>query len=228
MYLSNSHTRRDLPIPAAPTTDTRWARPSSPVACSVSLISRSWRSRPTNGGSSPVTRMSPRAPATTRAARQSWTGSDLPFSSWAPASSYSIAASVARFVASPTKTLPGEAADCTRDAVFTRSPATMPWSLAPSVTAASPVSTPARARRFGAPASSPSAATASIEVERGADGALGIVLVRHRRAPDRHHGVADELLDHAAVALDDAPAGLEVAPSGARGPLPSRGPPTGS
>ena len=45
-------------------------------------------------------------------------------------------------------------------------------------------------------------ATRRDEVERGADGALGVVLVRDRRAPDRHHRVADELLDRAAVALD--------------------------
>ena len=38
--------------------------------------------------------------------------------------------------------------------------------------------------------------------ERGADGPLGIVLVRDRRAEDRHHRVADELLDRAAAALD--------------------------
>ena len=36
----------------------------------------------------------------------------------------------------------------------------------------------------------------------GADGALRIVLARSRRAEDRHHGVADELLDRAAVALE--------------------------
>ena len=40
------------------------------------------------------------------------------------------------------------------------------------------------------------------EVERGAHGALGVVLVGDRRAPDGHHRVADELLDRAAVALD--------------------------
>ena len=38
--------------------------------------------------------------------------------------------------------------------------------------------------------------------EPGADGALGVVLVRHRRAEDRHHVVADVLVDGAAVALD--------------------------
>ena len=49
------------------------------------------------------------------------------------------------------------------------------------------------------------------ELERRADGALGVVLLRDRRAPDRHHGVADELLDRAAVALDQLPARVEVA-----------------
>ena len=38
--------------------------------------------------------------------------------------------------------------------------------------------------------------------ERGADGSLGVVLVRDRRAEDRHHRVADELLDRAAEALE--------------------------
>ena len=49
------------------------------------------------------------------------------------------------------------------------------------------------------------------EVERRADGALGVVLADRRRAPDRHDGVADELLDRAAVALDDLAGELEVA-----------------
>ncbi len=40
------------------------------------------------------------------------------------------------------------------------------------------------------------------EVERRPHGPLGVVLLRDRRPPDRHHGVADELLDRAAVALD--------------------------
>src|SRR5262249_14207687 len=37
--------------------------------------------------------------------------------------------------------------------------------------------------------------------KRGAHRALGVVLVRHRRAEDRHHVVADVLVDGAAVAL---------------------------
>ena len=72
-----------------------------------------------------------------------------------------MASSVALRVSSPTSTAPGGATDWIREAVFTMSPATMPWSVASSVTAASPVSTPARARRPGAPTSEPSATTAS-------------------------------------------------------------------
>ena len=49
------------------------------------------------------------------------------------------------------------------------------------------------------------------QLERGAHGALGVVLLRDRRAPHGHHGVADELLDRAAVALDRSCARVEVA-----------------
>src|SRR5438045_835228 len=38
--------------------------------------------------------------------------------------------------------------------------------------------------------------------ERSADGALRVVLARHGRAEERHHRIADELLDRAAVALE--------------------------
>ena len=38
--------------------------------------------------------------------------------------------------------------------------------------------------------------------ERRADRPLGIVLVGHRRAEERHDGVADELLDRPAVVLE--------------------------
>src|SRR5437763_9563876 len=36
------------------------------------------------------------------------------------------------------------------------------------------------------------------EIERGADGALRVVLVSHRSSPDRHDCIADEFLDQAA------------------------------
>ena len=46
--------------------------------------------------------------------------------------------------------------------------------------------------------------------QRGSDRAFGVVLARDRRAPDGHHRVADELLDRAAVALDQRSAAVEV------------------
>ena len=49
------------------------------------------------------------------------------------------------------------------------------------------------------------------EVERGPDGALCVVFGGCRRPPNGHHGVADELLDGAAIQLDQAPARVEVA-----------------
>ena len=43
------------------------------------------------------------------------------------------------------------------------------------------------------------------QVERRPHRPLGVVLGRHRSAPDRHHRVADELLDRSAVELDQPP-----------------------
>ena len=60
---------------------------------------------------------------------------------------------------------------------------------------ASPVVIPTRS-------SSPSSTREVADRERGADGTLGVVLVRGRCAEERHDGVADELLDRAAVALE--------------------------
>ena len=98
----------------------------------------------------------------------------------------------------------------TREAVLTRSPVTMPCPSAPRVTAASPVCTPARRRSSATPLSTAEDRHGVDEVERGAHRALGVVLPRHGRAPERHHRVADELLDGAAVALDHRPGRVEV------------------
>ena len=49
------------------------------------------------------------------------------------------------------------------------------------------------------------------ELEAGPDGPLGVVLEGDRHPPDRHHGVADELLDRAAVPADDGAGVVEVA-----------------
>ena len=49
------------------------------------------------------------------------------------------------------------------------------------------------------------------ELEAGSHRPFGVVLLCDRGAPDRHDGIADELLDDAAVAADDGPGELEVA-----------------
>ena len=123
------------------------------------LDSRSSPSRPTNGGSRASPRRSPAAAGDDPERPPERSGSALPFSSCSPASSYAIAASLARLRRSPTSTVPGSAADWTRDAVLTRSPATMPWPSAPSVTAASPVSD--AGARLAAPGSSAGARPAT-------------------------------------------------------------------
>ena len=56
---------------------------------------RSSLSRPTSSASSPSPRLLPREPATARSARQTGTGSALPFTGSPPASAYEMAAAVA-------------------------------------------------------------------------------------------------------------------------------------
>ena len=85
----------------------------------------------------------------------------MPFSACSPASANPTALPASRCVAASASTGPGSAAACTRAAVFTASPATIPSPAAPRVTATSPVTTPARAARPGTPASAPSSATAA-------------------------------------------------------------------
>ena len=102
--------------------------------------------------------------------------------------------------------MPGCAADWSRLAVFTRSPATMPW--------------PARADGHRGLAGQHARARLEARDERlhgvddlegRPDAALGVVLVGRRGAPHGHHRVADELLDRAAVALDLLARDVEVA-----------------
>ncbi len=85
----------------------------------------------------------------TRNARQAGTGLVLPLSACSPAGSNAIDTEAAWYVVSPTSTVPGAATDWRRAAVFTMSPATIPWFVAPRVTAASPVRRPTRAWMVG-------------------------------------------------------------------------------
>ena len=113
--------------------------------------------------------------------------------------------SVARYVCSETATPSTGAAPCKREAVLTTSPVTIPSPCsgrAPSATTASPVLIPTRTCSESAGSASLSSAIASRIAQPCPDSPLGVVLVRHRRAEHRHHRIADELLDRAAVTLD--------------------------
>ena len=125
---------------------------------------------------------------------------------WSVWRSKAMALEAARNVASPTSTQPGAAAVCSRAAVLTMSPATMPWLVAP--------------QRDGGLAGQDAGACLDPggqpgdsvdEVQRRAHGAFGVVLMRGRGAPDGHDRVADELLDGAAVAPDDLAREVEIA-----------------
>ena len=187
MYLSNSHASRDLPIPATPITETsaRLAlvgRGMEQFLDEPQLGARGRRTAPRDAS----TRPSPPRPATTRTARQRRRGSALPFSSCWPASSYAIAASVIRRVASPTRTVPG-----LRDRLDPRGGVdevarhhALPvradghGRLAGDHAGAQP-----QARR--APTSRPSAATSSTRSSAAANGPLGVVLHARRARPRR-------------------------------------------
>src|ERR1700691_3628743 len=160
-YFSNSQPSLDLPTPAGPETSTSRGTRRSAAAWNRSLIVRSSASRPVSGASSPSTRWTPPTADSTRVARHSRADSALPLSRCSPASANPIALPARRCVGVSASTVPGSAADWTRAAVFTASPATIPSPAAPRFTATSPVTTPARAARPGTPDSTPSSATAS-------------------------------------------------------------------
>ena len=107
-------------------------------------------------------------------------------------------------VSSPTATPSSGATDWIREAVLTLSPARN-RSPAPgarsSRTRASPVLIPIRSRS-GAPLRALEPGRLVGDPEGRADGSLGVVAVRDRHAEDADDGVADELLDDAAVELD--------------------------
>ena len=91
-------------------------------------------------------------------------------------------------------------------AVLTRSPATIPWLVAPMVTAASPGQHAGARRDVGPSARTASTSSSAARTARSASSSRAV-----GRAPDRHHRVADELLHRAAVARDDLPREVEVA-----------------
>ena len=175
-----------------------------------SLNNRSSRSRPTNGASNPSD--SQRAPARRRHpnARHTAPAPLFPFNSCSPASSKATACSLALRVDSPTSTSParpgldpggrihqisGDHSLAGRRNVHRRLTREHPG-------ARTQVSRPhliseRRHRRD--------------QVERRPHRALRVVLLRHRRAPHRHHRIADELLDRPPVQLHQPRGSLEIA-----------------
>ena len=114
-------------------------------------------------------------------------------------------AAVASYVASPTATPISGATDWIREAVLIASPRRNPSPEAGGDAEAherlAGVDPHAEAERRAAHGRAARSAS-SMSREPGADRPLGVVLVGGRDPEDPDHGVADELLDHPAVALD--------------------------
>ena len=224
MYLLSSQTSRLLPVPAWPMTDTKRSRRSRADACRNSLSRRRSSWRPTNGGSRPSALPTPPTFATTRSARYAVTGRSLPRRACSPAGSNVIA---------PLETSIGRLAD---EDLAGSAARLEPAGGVDQVAGDHPLADRADVDgRLAAHHRGPRPQRRAIrtgmdladgldEVEGGPDRALRVVLVGDRRAPGGHHGVADELLDRAAVAADDVAGELEVASTGARGPSPGRVP----
>ena len=209
--MKNSQPSRDLPTPPMPTMESSRALPSSPVPCRYSLSRRSSRSRPTNGGSSPLTRIAPPRPAATRWARQRRTGSVLP-RAWCVPGVFVHDRGIGH--------LAGGVADVHRPRLGRGLDARGCVDEVPgdqSLADGSDVHGSLAGQDSGASAEAGGAHLVAEhghgvdELERCPHRELGVVLLRRLRAPDGHHGVADELLDGAAVAHDDGSGSLEVA-----------------
>ena len=205
-YLRNSQASRLLPMPAGPMTLTSRVRASRPVAWNRSLRSRSSSSRPTNGASRPSDRPRPPTSATTRSARNALTGASLPFRT-------RLAGGLEddRLRGRSLGRLAHEHGSRRRDALEARR-------RVHQVAGHHPLSLrPERDRRLagqhGRARLEPGLERrdACHQLHRGADAELGIVLEGRRRAPDGHHGVADELLHRPAIAVDGLPGEVEVA-----------------
>ena len=186
-------------------------RAARPRRGTAPRIVRSSASRPISGASSPSTRWTPPTPDSTRVACHSSLRLGLALQRVHAGVVEPDGGRGQPMGRGVDQTVPRLAAACTRAAVFTASPATMPSPVAPGVTATSPVTTPARSGQSGRADLDAERRDRGDEVERSPHGALGVALGRDRRAPHRHHRVADELLDHAAVPVDHRARGVEVA-----------------
>ena len=210
-YFSSSHARRLFPIPAIPMTEARRARPSRD--CRVEQVLEELQLLV----AADERRLDPAAAAGTRAgprrrgplARRG-PAPILPRRSCSPAASKTIASPAARRVASPDEHGAGR-----RGRLESRGRVDEVARDHPLPLRADDRGGLARqhrgARLRPLTAGCREARDRRDEVERRADGALGVVLADGRRAPHGHDRVADELLDRAAVPLDDLAGHLEVA-----------------
>ncbi len=137
MYLKNSQARRDLPIPAIPVTCTRWARPVLGTGVEE-LLDQPQLAVPADERRLQALRLMQAAPSgndTQRPVERDRLGLALELiGAGVLISDRRLGGSLGCL---PDQHRPGLGADWIRDAVFTRSPATIPWPLAPRLTAAS-------------------------------------------------------------------------------------------
>ena len=225
-YFSNSHASRRLPTRRGRRPTTRRARRSA-VAWKRSFTQRGARGR--------ARRTAPPSPAERGPRRAGRDDAQRPPGRWGSglALQLVVAASLVRDgrLGRPSGGLadqhrPGVAADCTREAVLTRSPATMPLALGPHGDGrlagedAGPGDRSEPVRRRARPPRRRGRGRPALPARRRPPGRPG--------SPHRHHGVADELLDGAAVPGHQAFRRLEVPRQELADLLPGRATPTGS
>ena len=219
MYFRNSQASRLLPMPAGPMTDTRRARRSRDGGVEQVLEQPQLVVAPTNGASSRSSRPRPPRSATTRSARHAATGAALPLRTCSPAGSNAMAP-----LGRALGRLAHEHGARRRHRLEPRrgvDEVARDHALVGRADGHRRLTREHPAARLDARTQGPHRVD---ELQGGADRALGVVLVRDRRAPHGHHRVADELLDRAAVAVDRPRARGRSSASAARAPPPRRGP----
>ena len=197
MYFSNSQASRDLPTPGV-TVDDHQPRPAAVLGAVEQLLDQPQlavapdqrRLQPVGPLQRRRPRRRPRAPTTAAPARP------CPSARARRRRRSVIAAAVSSRVVSSTHTWPGCGGGLDpRRGVHRRRRRPCPAAVAPTVTATSPVTIADPHRQPGRADVLAERRDRGDQLEPGAHRPLGVVLVRGRHAPHRHHRVADELLD---------------------------------
>ena len=162
MYFSNSQPSRDLPSPGSPTSTSRPGCRISSTPWKSSFSSRSSRSRPTSGASRPSARWAPPTDGDHRVDRPQRDRVDLALE--VVGAHVEVGDRRRRSAAGWSRRprpAPARPTDCTRAAVFTASPATMPWLLGADGDRHLAGDDPDAHGELGTPRSCPIAATAA-------------------------------------------------------------------